>query len=160
MMTSSNGNIFRVTGPSSGNSSIPGEFPAQRPVTRNFDVFFDLRPNKRLNKPWWGWWFETLLWSFWRHCNALISFISSAASCLLLLITISIMDQKMSEAFYSLICIICIIFWNLSVSSIWIAQYVSLHTTRYYKGTVSVWTLQIIHRYSEMVAMWLSIFWF
>ena len=33
-----------------GNSPVPGEFPAQRPVTRNFDVFFDLRPNKRLSK--------------------------------------------------------------------------------------------------------------
>ena len=28
-----------------GNSPVPGEFLAQRPVTRNFDVFFDLRPN-------------------------------------------------------------------------------------------------------------------
>ena len=26
-----------------GNSPVTGEFPAQRPVTRNFDVFFDLR---------------------------------------------------------------------------------------------------------------------
>ena len=26
-----------------GNSSVIGEFPAQRPVTRSFDVFFDLR---------------------------------------------------------------------------------------------------------------------
>ena len=32
-----------------GNSSAPGEFPAQRPLTRSFDVFFDLHPNKRLN---------------------------------------------------------------------------------------------------------------
>ena len=30
------------------NSSVTGEFPAQRPVTRSFDVFFDLRLNKRL----------------------------------------------------------------------------------------------------------------
>ena len=29
-----------------GNSPIPGEFPAQKPVTRSFDVFFDLRLNK------------------------------------------------------------------------------------------------------------------
>ena len=29
-----------------GNSPVPGEFPAQRPVTRIFDVFFDLRLNK------------------------------------------------------------------------------------------------------------------
>ena len=33
-----------------GNSPVPGEFPAQRPVTRSFDVFFDLHLNKRLSK--------------------------------------------------------------------------------------------------------------
>ena len=33
-----------------GNLPDPGEFPAQRPVTRSFDVFFDLRLNKRLSK--------------------------------------------------------------------------------------------------------------
>ena len=43
-----------------GNSPVPGEFPAQRPVTRSFDVFFDLRLNKRLSKQSRGWWFETL----------------------------------------------------------------------------------------------------
>ena len=42
-----------------GNSPVPGEFPAQRPVARSFDVFVDLHPNKRLSKQWWGWWFET-----------------------------------------------------------------------------------------------------
>ena len=51
------------------NSPVPGEFPAQRPVTRNFDVFFDLRLNKRLSKQWWGWWFETLSHPLWRHRN-------------------------------------------------------------------------------------------
>ena len=30
-----------------GNSPVTGEFPAQRPVARSFDVFFDLRLNKR-----------------------------------------------------------------------------------------------------------------
>ena len=33
-----------------GNSPVPGEFPAQRPVTRSFDVFFDRCLNKRLSK--------------------------------------------------------------------------------------------------------------
>ena len=33
-----------------GNSLVSDEFPSQRPVTRSFDVFFDLRPNKRLSK--------------------------------------------------------------------------------------------------------------
>ena len=50
MVTSSNGNIFRVTGPLCGEFTGPGEFPAQRPVTRSFDVFFDLRLNKGLSK--------------------------------------------------------------------------------------------------------------
>ena len=63
MMTSSNGNIFRVTG------HLCGESPPQRPVTRSFDVFFDLRLNKRLSKQWWCWWFETLSCPLWRHCN-------------------------------------------------------------------------------------------
>ena len=67
MMTSSNGNIFRVTGPLCGEFTGPGEFPAQRPVTRNFDVSFDLRLNKRLCKQAWGWWFETPAWSLWRQ---------------------------------------------------------------------------------------------
>ena len=77
MMTSSNGNVFRVTGPfCAGNSPVPGEFPAQRPVTRSFDVFFDLRPDKRLSKHWWGWWFETPSRPLWRHCNDfLLSFL-------------------------------------------------------------------------------------
>ena len=30
------------------NSPVPGEFPVQRPLTRSFDIFFDLRLNKRL----------------------------------------------------------------------------------------------------------------
>ena len=49
-MTSSNGYIFRVTGHLCGEFTGPGEFPAQRPVTRSFDVFFDLRRIKGLNK--------------------------------------------------------------------------------------------------------------
>ena len=81
MMTSSNWNIFRVTG------HLCGEFTghrsrktsklrvtglcagAQRPVTRSFDVFFDLRLSKPLSKQWWGWRFETLSRPLWRHGN-------------------------------------------------------------------------------------------
>ena len=57
VMTSSNGNIIRVTG------HLYGEFTGhrwiprtQRPVTRSFGVFFDLRLNERLSKQSWGWW--------------------------------------------------------------------------------------------------------
>ena len=52
-----------------GNSPVSGEFPTQRPVTRSFDIFFDLRLNKRLSKQSWSWWFETLACPLWRQCN-------------------------------------------------------------------------------------------
>ena len=52
-----------------GNSPATGEIPAQRPVTRSFDVFFDLRLNKRLSKQSWGWWCETPSHPLWRHCD-------------------------------------------------------------------------------------------
>ena len=44
-----------------GNSPASGEFPGRRPVTRSFDVFFDLRLNKWLRKQSRGWLFETPL---------------------------------------------------------------------------------------------------
>ena len=68
MMTSSNGNIFRVTGHLCGEFTGPRWIPA-KPVTRSFDVFFDLRLNKRFSKQWWGWWFETQSRPLWRQCN-------------------------------------------------------------------------------------------
>ena len=52
-----------------GNSPVTGEFAAEKPVTRSFDVLFDLRLNKRLSKQSLGWWFETLSRPLWRHCN-------------------------------------------------------------------------------------------
>ena len=68
-MTSSNGNICRVTGPLCGEFTGPGEFPTQRPVTRSFDAFFDVRLIRRLSKHSRGWWFETLSHPLWRHRN-------------------------------------------------------------------------------------------
>ena len=52
-----------------GNSPVTCEFPAQRPVTRSVDVFFDLRLNKRLSKQSRGWWSATPPRSLWRQCN-------------------------------------------------------------------------------------------
>ena len=69
MMTSSNGNIFCVTGP------LCGEFTGHRWITctkasdAELDVFFDLRLNKKFSKQSCGWLFETLLRPLWRHCN-------------------------------------------------------------------------------------------
>ena len=64
-----------------GNSPVPGEFPAQRPVTRSFYVFFDLRLNKRLRKQSWGWWFETLSRPLWRHRNVQWEYLPWAWQC-------------------------------------------------------------------------------
>ena len=76
-MTSSNGNFSALLAICAENSPVPGEFPTQRPVTRSFDVFFGLHPNKRLSKQWWGWWFETLSRQLWRHCIVSPCYIST-----------------------------------------------------------------------------------
>ena len=65
-----------------GNSLVTGEFPAQRPVTRSFDVFFDLLLNKQLSKQWWDWWFQMPSRSFydvtvmWMRVTHEVSFVS------------------------------------------------------------------------------------
>ena len=53
-----------------GNSPVTGEFPSQRPVMNNFNVFFHLCLNKRLSKKSWGWWLETPSRPLWCRCNA------------------------------------------------------------------------------------------
>ena len=70
-MTSSNGNISALLALCAENSPVTGEFPSQRPVTRSFGVFFDLRLCKRLSKKSRRRWFETQSRLLWRHCNAL-----------------------------------------------------------------------------------------
>ena len=49
MVTSSNGNISALLALCEGNSPVPGEFPSQRPVTRSFNVFCDLRLKQHNN---------------------------------------------------------------------------------------------------------------
>ena len=69
MMTSLNGNIFRVVG------YLCGEFTGHRWITRTraSDVerwcFLWSASEKRLSKQSWGWWFETLSRPLWRYCN-------------------------------------------------------------------------------------------
>ena len=60
MMTSSNGNIFRVTGPLCG-----GFHRSQRPETRSFYPSLSKRLSKQLIRRS----FETPSRSLWRHCN-------------------------------------------------------------------------------------------
>ena len=57
-----------------GDSPVTGEFPSQRPVTRSFDVLFDLHLNKRLSKQLRRWWLGTPLCSLWRHHNDTLRF--------------------------------------------------------------------------------------
>ena len=64
-MTSSNGNIFHVTGHLWGEFTGHQWIPHTRPVTWSFDGFFDLRLNKWLSKQLWG----SRLLSLWHHCN-------------------------------------------------------------------------------------------
>ena len=52
-----------------GNSPVTGQFPAQWPVTRSFDVFLDVHLNTPLSKQSWCWWFVTPSSPLWRHCN-------------------------------------------------------------------------------------------
>ena len=37
-----------------GKSPVAGKFPTQRPVTRSFDIYIDVRLNKRLRKQWYN----------------------------------------------------------------------------------------------------------
>ena len=46
---------------------FPRYWPFVRGIHRSFDVFFDLRLNKRLSKQSWGWWYETSSRPLWRH---------------------------------------------------------------------------------------------
>ena len=67
MMTSANGNIFRVTGPLWGESCGPRWIPLIKANGTGFDVFFDLRLNKQFSKQSRRQWFETR--SLWRQSN-------------------------------------------------------------------------------------------
>ena len=68
-MKSSNGSIFHDTGPLCREFTGYRWIPRIKPVTQNFDAFFDLRLNRRLSKQLLGWWSETPSHPLWRHCN-------------------------------------------------------------------------------------------
>ena len=52
-----------------GHPPVTAGFPSQRPVTRGFNVFFDLRLDRRLSKQSRRRGFEMPLRSWWRHCT-------------------------------------------------------------------------------------------
>ena len=71
MMTSSNGNIFRIIDLLCWEFTGHWWIPRTKASALSFDVFFDLRLKKRLSKQSWRRWFETQSCSLWRHCNVL-----------------------------------------------------------------------------------------
>ena len=109
---------------------VTGEFPAQRPVTRSFDAFFDLRLNKRLSKQLCGWWFETPSCSLWCHCNV-ISIVTADGSGLQLQGISSNNDEKIlatlpgfsdqnSIMHLSMIyCIYYLLIWHAALFDMW-----------------------------------------
>ena len=58
------------------NSPVTGEFPAQRLVTRAFDIFFDVRLNKWLGKQSRRRLFDTSSNPLWLNCNDAYNFLS------------------------------------------------------------------------------------
>ena len=66
-MTPLNGNILCFTGHLCGEFTSPRQFPTQRPVTRSFDVFFDLRLNKR------DWYIPLVMLSTWWNFAEILS---------------------------------------------------------------------------------------
>ena len=69
MVTPWNRNIFRTTGHLCAKFAGQRWIPRTKASERSFDVFLDLRLNKRLSKQWQGWWFKTPSRPLWRHCN-------------------------------------------------------------------------------------------
>ena len=73
MMTSSNGNIFRVTGHLCGEFTGPQWFPRTKASDAEVWFFLWSASESTVEKQWWGWWFATQSFPLWRlyngHCN-------------------------------------------------------------------------------------------
>ena len=61
--------LFALLAHCEGNPLVTSGFPSQRPVTRSFDVFFNLHLDKQLSEQSRRWWFETPSRSLWRQRN-------------------------------------------------------------------------------------------
>ena len=75
MITSSNGNFFWVTGHLCRELTGHRWIPHTKASDVEFSCFFNLRPNRRLSKQWWGWWFVTPSRPLWRHCYVVVTFL-------------------------------------------------------------------------------------
>ena len=72
-----NGNISALMALCDEKPPVTGGFPSQRPVTRSFDIFFDLRLSKQPRRRW----FEMPTLSLWRHCNGRSEYLSLRSPC-------------------------------------------------------------------------------
>ena len=73
IMTSSNGNIFRVIGPLWGESTGHQWIPLTKASDAKLWCFLWSAPERKyLSKQSRRWWFETPLHSLWRHCNSFL----------------------------------------------------------------------------------------
>ena len=133
---------------SAGISPVTGEFPSRRPVTRSFDIFFDLRLNKRLSKQSWGWWFEGPSRSLWRHCN------DHVRCCICALTTSS--KQEPSLSFYGAWCINMFIKYNIYTDLIGIWLYTHIYIYIYiYIYFLSAETPGVIELDVLVLRLWL-----
>ena len=114
-----------------GNSPVTGEFPTQRPVTRSFDVYFDLRPNERLGKQSWGWWFETLSSPLWRHRNVWSLLLSNAYQLFPSNVWV-LQHHSVHPLNISTIIVLCI--WGWSTNEISVVKKNSRHTSCIHTG--------------------------
>ena len=105
-MTSSNGNIFGVTGP------LCREFDGHRWIPRTKVSYAELwcflyvRLKKRLSKQSWGWWFETPSRPLWRHYNVMWARLDSKVNHLM---KIDAWTAKTSCRFKASNMIVCIV---------------------------------------------------
>ena len=91
MMTSSNGNLFRVIGHLCGEITGLRWIPISKASDAELWCFLWSVPDKRLSKQSWGWWFETQSGLLWRHSNVMS-------------INYSVRDVSVSLSMHSLHC--------------------------------------------------------
>ena len=111
--------------------------PHKSRVTRSIDVFSDLRLNKRLNKQWWGWWFETPSRLFWCHVKRIILFSRQTLLSFALLLTYKCDDISSSRC-------ICQHIWLIHIviiirQSVDVSQYGTAATNAYIRRKWKYW---------------------
>ena len=119
IMISSNGNIFRITGPLCGEFTGHRRISLTKSMTRSFNVFFDLRLNEQLRKQSIHRWFETPSRSLSCHCNVVLS--PRCATCITFHIYILsyVCERTMYFAALECLCLYPMTQWPVRFQSTW-----------------------------------------